>query len=222
MPAWLAGLTYVCGGFDVAALSYVMNDDAVSYLDDISSMYAAMKCIMHSPPELEFPLSKTKKQEILFDMPERLVMEVTFCENFGSDGDNCGECTPCRRWKRMEEESAVPQGVRRFDDRRLSSALATAIGALEKIADPIEYFRKEADRNSATLNGLEAVRLAQDAAFHAKSAREALAKIAGVLGSDDGSRMFRDSIDDEQRPGKIDGIEICAKAGDISDRAEAK
>lgn len=48
--------------------------------------------------------------------------------------------------------------------------------ALQKIADPIQYLREEADKTGATLNGDYAVRIANDALWLKDIARQALKK----------------------------------------------
>lgn len=87
------------GHHDEVAISYVMNDDAISFLGDIQSLWKA-----HNPffahagklPPLKFPLSKEQKFNLFNELPPVLIPHLTWCES-AFDMDFCGCCTPCKR-----------------------------------------------------------------------------------------------------------------------------
>jgi hypothetical protein len=114
LPVWLLGvIMYGGNNYDQIALGYVMNDDAISYLEDIKKVYYAWQGLsVKKLPELIFPFSKYSKMEILSLLNSKLINKITFCE--GINNDNCGECRPCKRWKRLEEDGYVLSSNRRF------------------------------------------------------------------------------------------------------------
>jgi 7-cyano-7-deazaguanine synthase in queuosine biosynthesis len=78
------------------ALAYVMNDDAISFLDDIKSIYNSYNSICNrSLPELLFPFSKTKKESLYNSLPLILKKNITWCES--DTKNNCGVCPSCKR-----------------------------------------------------------------------------------------------------------------------------
>lgn len=87
------------GHHDEVAISYVMNDDAISFLADIQALWKAHKPFFAYAgvlPPLKFPLSKARKQDLYSEMPPTIFQHVTWCESaFGADF--CGLCGPCRR-----------------------------------------------------------------------------------------------------------------------------
>ena len=97
---WLIGLIDRASGddFDAVAIGYVRNDDAISFLDEIRAIYESFNAISHKPlPQLLFPLSKIDKNHIFHELEANVRTLVTWCENYHSSDDNCGQCTPCRR-----------------------------------------------------------------------------------------------------------------------------
>ena len=115
VPLLLLSIIYSGGKADKVALAYTLNDDAIAFLSDIKKIYNSYKVLAkdRSWPEMIFPLYRTSKAEILRKLPVELIKDITFCEN-PSGKDNCGTCTPCRRWKVLEESGAVPEGAKRF------------------------------------------------------------------------------------------------------------
>lgn len=87
MPIWVMGIIYSnrLSEVDEVQIGYVMNDDAISYLDEIKKLYYSFKPLMNLEdkpmPKLLFPLMKEKK----WFMHEKLpydYRELTFsCEN---------------------------------------------------------------------------------------------------------------------------------------------
>ena len=83
------------------AIAYAANDDAISYLKDIGTIYDAYAKLMYSDmPNLLFPLNKMNKQAIYKDTPKKILKCITFCE---SNKDKCGECPSCLRWEYMQK-----------------------------------------------------------------------------------------------------------------------
>lgn len=79
------------------ALAYVMNDDAISYLEEIKAIWNSFQGISQFPlPPLIFPFSKTKKENIYRALPAEIRDLTTWCERAEGE-DKCGVCTPCRK-----------------------------------------------------------------------------------------------------------------------------
>lgn len=89
---------------DFVALGYVMGDDAVSYLEEITSLYTAFVNLRTAfniaAPPLVFPLIKRSKKEIYEYLPDRLKEKVTWCESSNEiKTRGCGKCMSCLRMK---------------------------------------------------------------------------------------------------------------------------
>lgn len=121
VPVWLFGL--LCDSelhsYDRVALAYVLNDCAVSYLDEIQRTWDSYRGFSsswesegRSLPDIEFPLIKVSKSYIANALPFEFLKHVTFCE---SDTDLCGMCPSCKRWKDLENSHHIPDSIRRFE-----------------------------------------------------------------------------------------------------------
>lgn len=107
MPLWVFGILYSgeLSNIDEIHIGYVMNDDAISYLDDLKKIYKSFQIISHTKlPKLIFPLIKTPKEQILNELPYNYQKLTISCEDpklaLGSDGVeffNCGYCAACKR-----------------------------------------------------------------------------------------------------------------------------
>ena len=83
---------------DYVALGYVMNDDAISYLEEIKVIYNSYNGICWGKmPELIFPLAKMKKRDLYSKLPEVLRKNITWCES--EVKNKCGTCPSCERMK---------------------------------------------------------------------------------------------------------------------------
>lgn len=117
VPIWIIGL--IMSGLgkrhyykDYVALGYVMGDDAISFLPEITRIYKAYEGISHNRfPQLVFPLSKKSKMEFYDNLPKEYLEKITFCE--GSK-ELCGECSSCKKWKQAEEAGGIPDYAFRF------------------------------------------------------------------------------------------------------------
>jgi len=98
VPTWVYNLiNYLNSEHTEVAVGYVMNDDAISFLDDIRKLwnsYAGL--VKETLPPLVFPLIKYTKTFIYGDLHPELKKHITWCESFGP-ADLCGTCHSCRR-----------------------------------------------------------------------------------------------------------------------------
>lgn len=108
VPIWILGLIYSqYDGLDEFQIGYVMNDDAVSYIDDFKNIYNSFSPIVDRMIPLSFPLLKQKKYIMLEELPSQYKDLIVSCENphvdDEVDGDGilhyrpCGSCVACRR-----------------------------------------------------------------------------------------------------------------------------
>ena len=71
IPIWILGLLFGQDkGLSEIQIGYVMNDDAVSYLDDIKKIYESYSVISDELISITFPLYKYKKWQMLEELPE--------------------------------------------------------------------------------------------------------------------------------------------------------
>lgn len=127
----------------IAALGYVKNDCALSYLDDIRNCLNAMTGItFYDMNKIEFPIIKWSKDDIITallqdDFGKHLILKTWTCEMpwkqetdidlFGVKTEKiveCGDCDPCKRRKewmklinvdRLEQEE-MKRNVKLDDD----------------------------------------------------------------------------------------------------------
>jgi hypothetical protein len=87
-----------------------MNDDAVSFVEDIRKIWKSYQSISDTKlPKLTFPLLKTKKPQSRRALPEDIFQETFFCENPSTfkvltteneyGWTDCGHCGACERAK---------------------------------------------------------------------------------------------------------------------------
>lgn len=106
-PIWIQFATYNSNLLDEIQLGYVMNDDAISYLDDIRNLYQAYQSFMNNPlPPLVFPLTKIKKEDLYVSLPKELRSMISYCEspilNCNTDELHpCETCLSCNRHNAM-------------------------------------------------------------------------------------------------------------------------
>lgn len=95
-PLWILFSQYIVDfQIDEIQIGYIMNDDAISYLEDVRNLYDAYKpFIVANRPKLEFPLTKMKKRDILNQLPEFIVKNISYCELY--DEKNC-KCESCKK-----------------------------------------------------------------------------------------------------------------------------
>ena len=123
VPIWLFGLFMTCPRqVDSVQLSYVMNDDAISYLNDIKKVWNTMKHIAYGEhPPIKFPLIKIQKQEIYSSLSDEIRQHVWWCETpYKKDSDGnflpCGECVPCLHNPCMQEKARADKFSSKLDN----------------------------------------------------------------------------------------------------------
>lgn len=107
VPIWVLGLLFSqIKGLDEIQIGYVMNDDAISYMDDIKRVYNSYKPLSDSLIPIKFPLKKYKKEMIVNELPEKYRDLTITCEEPKIKGDHdanileydaCGRCPACKR-----------------------------------------------------------------------------------------------------------------------------
>ncbi len=91
---------------DAVALGFVMNDNGISYIEDLKRIWKDVKNITYANkwPVLEFPLMKSPKSSIYDWLNADLRKDCVCCESFGTflrdEKDTqrfCDKCSPCKR-----------------------------------------------------------------------------------------------------------------------------
>jgi len=105
IPVWIFSLMFMQSmDIDEIQIGYIMNDDAISYLDDIQTIYKSYQPICEPMKPLFFPLTKKKKWEIVRKLPKEYLELIVSCENPRIISDEnvkfveyepCCNCTPC-------------------------------------------------------------------------------------------------------------------------------
>lgn len=106
MPIWIFAGVFIQGmDIDELQIGYVMNDDAISYIDDIKNIYHSYQTICDPMKPLAFPLTKRKKWQIVQELPKKYLDLIFSCENArivdSKDAEfieyePCCDCIPCR------------------------------------------------------------------------------------------------------------------------------
>lgn len=114
VPIWILGLLFSQLNYlDEIQIGYVMNDDAVSYVDDIKKIYNSYNRISDKLTPIVFPLLKYKKDDLISQLPMKYRELTITCEEptitndpntycLGGETelieyDPCGRCPACRR-----------------------------------------------------------------------------------------------------------------------------
>lgn len=131
-PIFLTSLFYsVQKKHDAVALGFVLGDQAVSYIPDITKTWKSYQgnCTFPLPP-LIFPFIKKHKTELHNSLSTELKELITWCES-SNENDFCGECSSCETMianklfpntglmhRRFHNESKLIDHV--FDSKRLA------------------------------------------------------------------------------------------------------
>ena len=110
IPVWICGLIYyVDESVKEIQMGYCMNDDAISFIDDIKKTWKSYSPYLYKKqPKITFPLIKNKKSDSYRILPNEIFQETYFCESpinveikEGDDytWDDCGHCAACERAK---------------------------------------------------------------------------------------------------------------------------
>lgn len=92
---WTSSWITVPKECDYIALGYVMNDCALSYLDDIRNAFNGIAGLVYKHIPVVFPLIKYSKPQIWDNISYDLQKHITWCESL--DQDKCGQCVSCKR-----------------------------------------------------------------------------------------------------------------------------
>jgi 7-cyano-7-deazaguanine synthase in queuosine biosynthesis len=105
MPVWMAAIMSATpNDTKEICLGYVMNDCAISYLNEFKGVFRAYSklCWDNKFPKIRFPLSKINKEEIISKIDVELKNHVVWCENpkiIEKDStrtfEACGHCVAC-------------------------------------------------------------------------------------------------------------------------------
>jgi len=122
-PIWLNCLINAIHiNHDMVAMGYIMNDDAISYLEEFKKVYYSYSFLFdNNIPEIEFPLSKVKKREIFSAVPIEIAKKTVFCETpFEEEGEiykPCGSCETCEKRRYYEKRGYIPNDLIVFGER---------------------------------------------------------------------------------------------------------
>jgi len=101
-------------------LGYCMNDDMVSYIEDLKKLYESwMPFCAPGMPNITFPLLKIHKIDMLRELPKSLRDLVFSCENPPELCKPCGECDSCRKYQYLSKS----YGREIFEETRLLSKM---------------------------------------------------------------------------------------------------
>ena len=118
---WLVSLLYHNSYYDEIQIGAVMNDDMVSYIDDIKKMWGGFKFLNDKLPSLTFPLTKNSKLVIAGELPKKYKDLVVYCEdpriikeidenNSELEFENCQYCHSCKRYKFDSDYMGIEYG----------------------------------------------------------------------------------------------------------------
>jgi len=141
---WLVSLLYHNSSYDEIQIGAVMNDDMISYIDDIKKMWNSFKFLNEKLPPLTFPLVKTSKYHISRDLPRKYKDLVAYCENptilkevdennTELEFENCEWCHSCKRYKFDSDYLGIEYGqIREREVKTLDEDMVESIDAVKK------------------------------------------------------------------------------------------
>lgn len=133
MPLWILGL--VCAldsSHDEVAIGIVMNDDAVSCMEEIKALYYGYQGLVNIPlPPLVFPLIKFKKEVLYENIPVSIRKHLTWCENSEKE-DMCGVCIPCKRMISLGLQEPPQEPKKKLTANRKTSSKHNTIVRVKK------------------------------------------------------------------------------------------
>jgi 7-cyano-7-deazaguanine synthase in queuosine biosynthesis len=99
---WLTACAYLStSSFKKVAIGYVMNDCAMSFLDDFRNIWYGFGKLSEAKfPELVFPLAKIDKYDVHQWLKADLYPHCVCCEHPEDHHGylaECGQCAPCKR-----------------------------------------------------------------------------------------------------------------------------
>lgn len=110
LPVHLLTLLYANKNLESLYIGYTMNDDFVSYINDLERTWETLKNFMpdDNKPNLVFPLLKIPKYQMIDNLSLDLLKLLRSCENpieLDNDFQPCGSCTVCRRYNYIKSSS---------------------------------------------------------------------------------------------------------------------
>jgi 7-cyano-7-deazaguanine synthase in queuosine biosynthesis len=107
VPIHLFSMIMSMAECDEVQIGYCMNDDMISYLDDLKAVYNSYSNLMAKKlPELVFPLSKTSKYTMFDDLPHVYSKLVFSCEN-PINHRACGYCDTCTKYEYYDKRNNI-------------------------------------------------------------------------------------------------------------------
>lgn len=127
---WLFALLYHgCGNYSEVHIGAVMNDDMVSFIDDIQGIWEAYGWLNEKEhPPLLFPFTKKSKFELVELLPKEYRELVVFCEDPNIikkpkgrskklEFVRCGRCHSCKRYEFDSHNFRMEYGqIKTYDD----------------------------------------------------------------------------------------------------------
>ncbi len=105
-PMWVFAISWLQGHFDEIQIGYVMNDCAISYLNEIKSIYKSFNKLYGREHKkqvpLTFPISKVDKISIFQQMPQYVKHLIFSCEA-PINGKCCNHnCDTCKKYQMLQ------------------------------------------------------------------------------------------------------------------------
>jgi 7-cyano-7-deazaguanine synthase in queuosine biosynthesis len=153
VPVWILGLQFCQISYlDEIQIGYVMNDDIVSYINDIKKIYNSYKGILDKQIKLKFPLLKINKEYIFKELPKKYRDLTVTCENPKIIGDDnatilnyepCGNCPACiKKIHVCNEFDNIPENYKKLE-------ILNSIDYLSKFGSILNS-KQENDRHTIT------------------------------------------------------------------------
>lgn len=128
LPFFMTVAWSVMAHYDYIALGYIMNDDIISFKDEVHNVYKAIQnnLVIDNAKKckLVWPLMKISKRDIIDSLPGYLLKYCVFCENPTLAYVNkkithipCGSCTPCVRYSPLRDR--INDVIRVVDSQKL-------------------------------------------------------------------------------------------------------
>lgn len=134
---WPFVLASVHKEIDEVAMGYVLNDCAVSFLDDIRNVYKSFAGLLHKEIPVTFPIIKMNKDVMWKELPRQLQVFISWCESDREGVFKCGHCLSCKRM--------IDVGIMAKDDEKLQNDIACKKEFLYLKEDPEQKMLKERD-----------------------------------------------------------------------------
>lgn len=103
-PLWILASAYCAKDYDYVAMGFVQGDETVSWFKEYTRLFEGYKKIQAdfvTPPKVKliFPISRTRKDDIYWNLPDELRNKTWTCEAptvINDEFHECGICKPCK------------------------------------------------------------------------------------------------------------------------------